>query len=490
MEVNSFRAAEYYVWVLSGLLVALCMGVLVYTLVPFSLSFSCANGTRRSARGRWYGAVLCALLAAVQILRLNVIWGPYSVVAPSKVTSWTSQGWMCRVYLTVCLGLLFPLCQTMVTIFFFRALCRHEYRQHTFASAIKVIGTNLEDEKRPSWRSKAAVAIASGQLAVVIGLQSVAAWISLAVSYDGRPVEDSPTSVLGYFIGTYRIGSPSQCGLEPCTACVFPAASAIVHCIFCALYVFQMWRLVWKLKNIVTNIILRRKLVWYATCATALLVGGAGCLAASVPFSPFGWVNQGLWLGFFSTVAGSIVAICFAWVIRPLYERRLAMLTLSHPQDDGHLCSGRDYGTPDSATSVGGKDALSHTDTPTTKKLESTDSEYTPAQDVLLRPGEVPRQAGDDHVVVDLHRAAFSHDNDGELVSRRISPKHTRQRTPLYGQALHVRGLSIGSAHSNGSSVHSGFSFTAGPSDQDKTSSPITKTASSVQQQRYSFRFG
>eukprot|EP00889_Picochlorum_renovo_P008892 jgi/Picre1/35922/NNA_003379.t1 len=359
MEVNSFRAPEYYVWVLSGLLVALCTGVLVYTLVPFSLSFSCANGTRRSARGRWYLAV----------------------------------GWMCRVYLTVCLGLLFPLCQTMVMMFLFRALCRHEYRQHTFASAMKVIGTNLEDEKRPSWRSKAAVAIASGQLAVVIGLQSVAAWISLAVSYDGKPVEDSPTSVLGYFIGTYRIGSPSQCGLEPCTACVFPAASAIVHCIFCALYVFQMWRLVWKLKNIVTNIILRRKLVWYATCATALLVGGAGCLAASVPFSPFGWVNQGLWLGFFSTVAGSIVAICFAWVIRPLYERRLAMLTLSHPQDDGHL----DYGTPDSATSVGGKDALSHTDTPTNTKLESTDSEYTPAQDVLLRPGEVPRQAGDDH---------------------------------------------------------------------------------------------
>lgn len=492
MDVNSFRASEYYVWALSGLLVALCVGVFVYTLVPFSLSFLCANKARRSMRGRWYAAVLCGLLAAVQILRLNVIWGPYSVVAPSTVTSWISQGWMCRVYLTVCLGLLFPLCQTMVIMFLFRALSLHENRQHTLSSSIKIIETHLDDDQRHSWRSKAGVAIALGQLLLVICLQSVSAWISLAVSYDGKSVEDSPTSVLGYFIGAYRNGSASQCGVEPCTMCVFPAASAICHCTFCALHVFQMWRLVWKLKNIVTNMVLRRKLVWYASCATTLLVGGAICVAASVPFSPFGWVNQGLWLGFFSTVAGSIIVVCLAWVIRPLYERRLAMLTLTHPADDGlHLCSDGEYETPESLTSMGGKDAFSNAHTPQNKKLDSTDSEYTPAQDVLLRPGEVPRQAatGDD-LVVNLHHAAFSQDDEGEfVVSRRISPKHQRQRTPLYGQALHIRDLSHGSAYSIGSSVHSGFSFTAGPSDQDKSSGPITKTASSVQQQRFSYRF-
>ena len=168
------------------------------------------------------------------------------------------------------------------------------------------------------------------------------------------------------------------------------------------------------------------------------------------------------------------------------------MLTLTHPADDGlHLCSDGEYETPESLTSMGGKDAFSNAHTPQNKKLDSTDSEYTPAQDVLLRPGEVPRQAatGDD-LVVNLHHAAFSQDDEGEfVVSRRISPKHQRQRTPLYGQALHIRDLSHGSTYSIGSSVHSGFSFTAGPSDQDKSSGPITKTASSVQQQRFSYRF-
>ena len=46
---------------------------------------------------------------AVQVLRLGTLWGPQSTISPEDVTHWTAQGWLCRVYLTVALGIFAPL---------------------------------------------------------------------------------------------------------------------------------------------------------------------------------------------------------------------------------------------------------------------------------------------------------------------------------------------------------------------------------------------
>ena len=49
----------------------------------------------------------CAQLA--QWLRLEAIWEPGSQIMPERVTAWGREGWMCRIYLCVSLGMLQPL---------------------------------------------------------------------------------------------------------------------------------------------------------------------------------------------------------------------------------------------------------------------------------------------------------------------------------------------------------------------------------------------
>ena len=45
-----------------------------------------------------------------QLLRVSSIWGANSFLLPPRVTAWTGAGWMCRIYLTLSLGVLHPLC--------------------------------------------------------------------------------------------------------------------------------------------------------------------------------------------------------------------------------------------------------------------------------------------------------------------------------------------------------------------------------------------
>jgi hypothetical protein len=60
------------------------------------------------------------MLQASQVLRLNSIWGGDSLVFPDSVTDWSSAGWMCRIYLTISLGILQPLL-TFTTLLMFAA---------------------------------------------------------------------------------------------------------------------------------------------------------------------------------------------------------------------------------------------------------------------------------------------------------------------------------------------------------------------------------
>ena len=44
-----------------------------------------------------------------QWLRLEAIWEPGSQIMPEMVTAWGEEGWMCRIYLCLSLGMLQPL---------------------------------------------------------------------------------------------------------------------------------------------------------------------------------------------------------------------------------------------------------------------------------------------------------------------------------------------------------------------------------------------
>ena len=67
-------------------------------------------------RARTAFALASALLQLTPLLRLSSLWGANSLIFSASVTAWTGAGWMCRIYLTVGLGLLQPLCACFVLV--------------------------------------------------------------------------------------------------------------------------------------------------------------------------------------------------------------------------------------------------------------------------------------------------------------------------------------------------------------------------------------
>ena len=47
-------------------------------------------------------------------------------------------------------------------------------------------------------------------------------------------------------------------------------------------------------------------------------------MGASVAWGPFTWVNQGLWLGYFATVAATAAVISWDVVVGPIHAARVA----------------------------------------------------------------------------------------------------------------------------------------------------------------------
>lgn len=47
-------------------------------------------------RGRAWLSLLAAALSLSLLLRVSLLWGPNSLLFPASITSWTGAGWMCR----------------------------------------------------------------------------------------------------------------------------------------------------------------------------------------------------------------------------------------------------------------------------------------------------------------------------------------------------------------------------------------------------------
>eukprot|EP00890_Picochlorum_soloecismus_P000697 jgi/Picsp_1/1628/NSC_05104-R3_hypothetical protein CHLNCDRAFT_140060 [Chlorella variabilis] len=365
--------------------------------------------------------MLAEALAAVQVLRLPLLWGPSSVVAPSYVTSWTSQGWLCRVYLTLNMGVLVPFFCWWI-LFLLLAAKRKVERSVEVDAEIYTeqkakIGRMIRKRLADAVLGKSEVILPSLLSSVpIFALQTVTAWIGLAFSYNGNNIEYSPRSVLGYFLGTFWYGTQEQCSTSTvsdyttCTLCVIPATSVIIHGIWTLLYLALLWHVSLSLGRLVMNRHMRRILVLHACALTLILSAGVACLGSSIAYDPFGWINQGLWLGYFLSIVLMCFITCALWILRPVHEMRLALKSTDKEEyfDPG-------WSQDDAMIS-------SEDPSPPNKTVEDT-----PARDVLLRPDEYERlsRTVSDHSMENTPRSTPSYGGVPRNLMHSFSQAHT-----------------------------------------------------------------
>lgn len=163
------------------------------------------------------------------------------------------------------------------------------------------------------------------------------AWLSLAVQYQGQPLEQAPRSVLGYFFATYWEGTPQQCGADAavavpaaadsagalqapggssmvslsavdssdsasaagaaapppggCTLCCFPAAAIAAHAIFTVAFLAALWVTCSRLADAVLNNRLKRRMRLFQLAHSLLAVGGEFGVCEGVTGGGVGWVG-------------------------------------------------------------------------------------------------------------------------------------------------------------------------------------------------------
>ena len=209
-------------------------------------------------------------MQALQILRLPLLWGPSSIVAPDSVTNWTSDGWLCRIYLTAALGIAAPL-----SAWFFLFLLtagKADTEGSTLSLADKYNNTTQQVQYNStrsifphiSMHRETSSSTATGErrrrrrrgdgggggggggggnensngndhyhsrsrehsvhsrvgraffFSIICSLpitllQTGAAWVSQWVEYEGSEIEREPRTLIGYFLAVFWYGTPTQC---------------------------------------------------------------------------------------------------------------------------------------------------------------------------------------------------------------------------------------------------------------------------------------
>lgn len=266
-------------------------------------------------------------------------------------------------------------------------------------------------------------------------LQSLTAWIGLAFEVNGGSVEDSPESVLGYFLGMFRYGSDNECskdaGQDPpiptCTMCTFPAIPVIITAFWMMLYLGMLWDVSLCLSKALVNRSLKKKVIFFTMSFSTVLSLGFGCLGASIPFSPFTWIQQSLWLGYFGSIVVASGLISYTWIFLPVRQMRLAS------QSAGENEFGARYFSRDHHIETTSDDSLQGDES-------SVRDDNTPARDVLLRPGESAAAA---------HKKGFSMESIPSLdTPRSISSVNSISRNllPMFHQQEGGTGASASSS--------------------------------------------
>jgi hypothetical protein len=203
-------------------------------------------------------------MQALQILRLALLWGPYSIVAPTSVTNWTGAGWLCRIYLTAALGIAAPLSSWFFLFLlaagktetdtstlslankYYNAQQQHQFGYPSARSTTpspqpitiqrdSSTHSSLHRETPPPPRTTTTptgrtnrnrTSHSRGGVHKRVGraflfallctlpitlLQTGAAWVSYWVDYQGVEIEQQPRSLIGYFLATFWYGTMTQC---------------------------------------------------------------------------------------------------------------------------------------------------------------------------------------------------------------------------------------------------------------------------------------
>jgi len=254
-------------------------------------------------------------LGVVQLIPLLNVWG-FSSVQSSGDNVYA----LCRVYLTLCFSLL-PMvhwtvvCLLLQSLYKYRIQCdeslrasRNHTRSHLYFGAFisKVVLFSLP--------SIASVALVS--------------WIDLAFYTNNTSVvgEQESRTVLEYFFQPYIVWASDTQGSQ-CIMCVFPASVVILHGIFVCLYVLYMWRVTMRIRKVVINVVLKKKLVFHAAVSTACLILGLASVACTFAVNLYShiWIFQALYIAFIviSIVIQALITYC-VWILHPLYEHRRA----------------------------------------------------------------------------------------------------------------------------------------------------------------------
>jgi hypothetical protein len=340
-SISSFVPADYTVWAISGVCFVTALADALFVLTssnccspgPRSAPSTSNGGSMSKSTTLWYPRLLMytamAFWGASLILPLNVLWGPSSVVAGTNVTNWTSQGWLCRIFITLALGITAPLACWLGLCILAVIMCRLKVTESLPPSGDGEIGRppNMHCLGIDVGHVLQHSVIVSFLLVLPIAAaQSVIAWIGLTLQYNGGSLEESPTSSLGTFLAVFWYGNPTQCTASTsptneisttneyaCTMCVFPAASVIVHGIWTLMFAAA---LVYVTHRLCISTLLSRKLkrtvVHFSLLMALGSIIGLVCMGTSIYYNnPFEWSHQGLWLGYVATILSSTVAICY-----------------------------------------------------------------------------------------------------------------------------------------------------------------------------------
>ncbi|CAL5224511.1 g7208 [Coccomyxa viridis] len=293
---------DYFIMAVSGLTFLACMGAAL-AVVPWTKAVRKLSVLVEFSifwKARLFLVLIGAFWVLSQWLRLEAIWEPGSHIMPERVTAWGGEGWMCRIYLCISLGMLQPLFLLTAML-----LC-----QQSISRRKNIVGNS------PNKHVLGLACAWSVPLAVV---QIIIAWVSLGFE-DEVDLQHS-SSVLHHFFAPYTEGTPSECGSAgSCTRCYFPAAACIASVIFCVVVGIMLWRAsVFMIHRVINRTLQRRLRTFLGLFVSALFVNQAA-QSASVAASPFQWGHQIAWLISFLALPVLVGATVLLLVVLPALD--------------------------------------------------------------------------------------------------------------------------------------------------------------------------
>ncbi|KAG2446792.1 hypothetical protein HYH02_008352 [Chlamydomonas schloesseri] len=313
-----------------GIIGVASMLVLVSAVGAF-LSFRYSSSKRRPVarefnylwRARAFTEVLAVGYAASHLLRLQLLWGPASIIVDGGLQPTT----LCRVYIAATYGIFEP-------GFLLLAL---------FACLYSVQGR--DSAKNPNFNI---VLFAAGFSLPSLAAQLVAALFTriFELDYDG-------SHMLGILFSAYNDQLPQHCGLpgpggapplpdspvaaapSDCAFCVFPLLSTFISAAFCGVYLLGFLAVTQRIFSSVINKALARRVRVLQVLTVTWIVVSLACRGCTVLFVPFGLGFEILRVAHMLAVVALVMTLEWFLVLKPVWDTHEAERTLKRLEKNG-----------------------------------------------------------------------------------------------------------------------------------------------------------